>query len=129
MNVCYCRVSSYDQKLDLERQVVVLSNKYPTYTIIKDIGSGINFKRKGFIQLIDLAIQGKLGILVINYKDRLCRIGYDLVEYILKKYSNTKIIIENTIEKSNTEEITSDLIEIITVYSSKLYGSRSHKNK
>lgn len=129
LKICYCRVSSYEQKEDLERQVNILSNKYPNHLIIQDIGSGINFKRKGFLKILDLAIENKIQELVITYKDRLCRIGYNLIEHILETYSNAKIIIENQECKSNSKEITEDLIEIITVYSSKLYGSRSYKNK
>jgi putative resolvase len=127
IKVCYCRVSSHDQKEDLIRQVAYLTEKYPTHEIIKDIGSGINFKRKGLQKIIDLAIEGKLSELVITYKDRLCRIGYDMLEHILKKYSRTEIIIENAEIKTTNQEITEDLIEIITVYSSRLHGSRSYK--
>ena len=74
-----------------------------------------------------MAIANELNEVVITYKDRLCRIGYELVEFIFKDYSNAKIIIENTEEKNINEEITQDLIEIITVYSSKLHGRRSNK--
>ena len=127
--VCYCRVSSSDRKDDLKRQVKSLINKYPTHEIITDIGSGINFKRKGLQKIIEMAINNELDELVVTYKDRLCRIGYDLLEFIFKKYSRTNIIIENGDKKNINEEITNDLIEIITVYSSKIYGARSHKNK
>ena len=128
VKVCYCRVSSHDQKEDLNRQIKTLADKYPTHEIIHDIGSGINFKRKGLQKLIDMAINGKLEELVLSYRDRLCRIGYDLLEFIFTHYSNTNIVVENNKEKNFNEEITNDLLEIITVYSSKLYGSRSHKN-
>ncbi len=87
---------------------------------------GINFKRKGLRKIIDLAISGNLEELVITYKDRLCRIGYNLLEYILLKYS-TNIIAVKYENKPQSQEIVDDLIEIITVYSSKLYGSRSNK--
>jgi predicted site-specific integrase-resolvase len=127
IKVCYCRVSSYDQKEDLSKQIMYLTNKYPSYEIIKDIGSGINFKRKGLLKLISYAIENKLGEVVVTYEDRLCRIGYDLIEYIFKTYSNATVIIENQEFKPHTQEITEDLIEIITVYSSKIYGSRSYK--
>jgi putative resolvase len=129
VKICYCRVSSNDQKEDLIRQISYLTEKYPDHEIIKDIGSGINFKRKGLRKIIDLAIEGKLSELVITYKDRLCRIGYELLEYILIKHSDTKIIIENQEFKLPQQEITEDLIEIIIVYSSKLYGSRSYKKE
>jgi putative resolvase len=129
IKVCYCRVSSYDQKHDLERQVSYLKKKYPNHIIIKDIGSGINFKRKGLLQILDLAIENKLDELVVTYKDRLCRIGFNLLEHILIKYSKTNIIIENKETKPSSQKITEDLIEIITVYSSKLYGARSYKKE
>lgn len=129
LKVCYCRVSTHEQKEDLERQVEYLISKYPGYEIIKDIGSGINFKRKGFLKLLDYAIENKLDEVVISYKDRLCRIGYELIEHIIKKYSNAKIIIEHSEIKTSTQEITEDLIEIITVYSSKLYGARNNKKE
>jgi putative resolvase len=126
--ICYARVSSHDQKKDLEEQTNFLSSKYPDYEIITDVGSGINFKRKGLQKLIELAINNELEEVVITYKDRLCRIGYDLIEFMFEKYSKTKITIVNDTFKMPEKEITEDLIEIITVYSSKIYGSRSHKN-
>lgn len=129
LKLCYCRVSSHDQREDLDKQIQYLKAKYPNHIIISDIGSGINFKRKGLLEIIDLAINNKIAELVITYKDRLCRIGYDLIHNLITKYSNAEIIIENDEEKNITKEITDDLIEIITVYSSKVYGSRSHKNK
>ena len=127
IKVCYCRVSTHEQKEDLNRQITYLQEKYPDYEIIKDIGSGINFKRKGLLRIIDLATENKLEELVITYKDRLCRIGYELIEHILTKYSKTNIIIENKDFIPPEQKITEDLIEIITVYSSKLYGHRSYK--
>lgn len=126
-NIIYCRVSSYDRKEDLKRQVEFLKNKYPLYEVITDIGSGINFKRNGLKKIIKYAISNELNEVVVTYKDRLCRIGYDLIEYILKEYSNTKIIIEKDEDKSPEKELTDDLLEIITVFSSRLYGMRSYK--
>lgn len=126
-NIIYCRVSSYDRKEDLERQKEYLLSKYPGYEVITDIGSGINFKRPGLKKIIDFGIKNELGELVITYKDRLCRIGFDLIKHILIAYSETKIIIENTDIKTSEEEITEDLIEIISVYSSKIHGKRSNK--
>lgn len=122
--VIYCRVSSHDRKEDLERQKQYLQELYPKYELIEDIGSGINFKRKGLQQIIDYAIKNKLHEVVVTYKDRLCRIGYDLLDFIISKYSNGKITILHVQEESRHEEITKDLIEIITVYSSKIHGTR-----
>jgi len=106
-----------------------MKNKYPNHEILYDIGSGINFNRPNLKKIINYGINKKLEELVIAYKDRLCRIGYELIEYMLKEYSNTKIIIVNDEIKSPEKELTDDLIEIITVFSSKLYGMRSYKNK
>ena len=122
--VVYCRVSSYDRKDDLVRQVELLKSSYPDHEVIEDIGSGINFKRKGLQKIIQYAIANELEEVVITYKDRLCRIGYDLIEFIIHKYSNGKIIITNSNDESREIEITKDLIEIITVYSSKIHGTR-----
>lgn len=125
--ICYARVSSYDQKKDLANQVHYLTEKYPDHELIKDIGSGINFKRKGLQKLIHMAINNELDEVVITYKDRLCRIGYDLISFIFTKYSSANIVIENVEDKQQQQEITEDLMEIITVYSSRLYGARSGK--
>jgi len=128
-SVCYCRVSSISQKPELENQVAYLKNKYPTYEIIQDIGSGINFKRRGLIKIIDLAIRNELENLVITYKDRLCRIGYDLIEHILISYSNTNIVIEEKSDTSKEDEIVEDILQIITVFSARVHGLRHYKTK
>lgn len=125
--VCYCRVSTYGQSDDLERQVNYMKTKYPDYEVITDIGSGINFERVGLKKIIDYAIEGKLEVLAIGYKDRLCRIGYHLIEYLLKKYSNTDIIIDSEKIETVNEEIANDLIQIITVYTAKINGMRKYK--
>ncbi len=127
--ICYCRVSSYSQKAEYDNQVAYMREKYPEYKIIGDVGSGINFKRKGLRKIIDLAILGKLDTLVISYKDRLSRIGYDLIEFILVNYSGTKIIVDKHREETVQEEIANDLIEIMTVYTAKISGMRSYKKE
>lgn len=127
--IIYCRVSSYDRKEDLERQVNKLKLNYEYDEIITDIGSGINFKRKGLQKIINYAIKNELESVIITFKDRLCRIGYDLIEYIIKTYSNGKIIIANKTDEEREEIITKDLIEIITVYSSKIHGTRNKVKK
>ena len=123
-NVIYSRVSSHDRKDDLERQTKLLQEKYPDYEVVHDIGSGINFQRRGLQKIIQYAVENQLNEIVITYKDRLCRIGYDMIEFIIKKYSNGKITILNPSDENRTDEITKDLIEIITVYSSKIHGTR-----
>jgi len=128
--VCYCRVSSRKQKGDLERQISALREKYPTYEIISDIGSGLNYERDGLKKIMRYAIKGELEILVISYKDRLMRFGYEMVEWLIKECSNGEIKIENKTEESTpTEEISKDIISIMNVYVAKINGLRKYKNK
>jgi len=125
--ICYCRVSSNSQKKELENQIKYMSLKYPEYELLYDIGSGINFNRPNFNKILNYAIKNELESLVISYKDRLCRIAYELIENILKEYSNCDILIENNEDKSSEEELIEDMLQIVTVFSSRLYGIRSYK--
>ena len=128
--ICYCRVSSKKQKDDLERQKEYMKNKYPTYEIISDIGSGLNFKRNGLNEIIDSAIKGEIEIVVVSYKDRLARFGYELVENLIKKYSNGEIKIENKKEEETpAEEISKDIVAIMNVYVAKMNGLRKYKKE
>jgi putative resolvase len=125
--ICYVRVSSYGQKDDLERQIKFMKKKYPNHTIIKDISSGINLNRKGLNKIIDLAINGKIKEVVIAYKDRLARFGYTMIERIIEKYSNGKIIIIN---KKNDllpqEELMEDVMDVMNVFVAKRNGMRKY---
>lgn len=88
--ICYARVSSDHQKKDLERQIEDLKTKYPNHKIIKDIGSGLNYKRKGFLALLERVYEGNVSEVVCSHKDRLCRYGFELVEFIFKKAGTSK---------------------------------------
>tara|TARA_Y100000385_G_C12773487_1_gene500338 strand:- start:83 stop:649 length:567 start_codon:yes stop_codon:yes gene_type:complete len=125
--ICYCRVSTNSQKDDLERQIKLMQEKYPTYEIIKDIGSGLNFKRTGLKKIIKMSINNEIDEIVLAYKDRLCRFGYDLIEMLVKDYSNGKITIINSCNESPQQELTKDLVSIINVFSAKLNGMRTYK--
>ena len=129
-NICYCRVSTSSQKEDLERQIEYFRCKYPDYEIIKDIGSGLNFKRKGFNTILDTAFKGDIGEVVVTHKDRLCRFGFELVLRIIES-TNGKILVLDKEETSPEKELVNDILSIITVFSSRLYGFRSNsiKNK
>jgi predicted site-specific integrase-resolvase len=113
----------------MERQVQYFRGKYPDHEIIKDIGSGINFKRKGFISILESAIDGDIEEIVVTHKDRLCRFGYELIQGIVEGRSNGKIVVLDQKETSPEQELTDDLVSIITIFSSRLYGLRSHKVK
>jgi len=128
----YCRVSSLKQKDDLLRQIEnmqnYLSSQGKPFRIIKDIGSGINYKNKGLNEIIDEIIKGNVSKIVIFYKDRLIRFGFELIEKICERF-NTKIEIVDNTEKTEQEELVEDLIQIITVFSCKLQGKRANKTK
>lgn len=126
----YCRVSSNKQKDDLQRQIenmqMYLTAKGKPFEIISDIGSGINYKKKGLKELIKLISQNQVDKVVVLYKDRLLRFGYELVEYIASLYNCEIEIIDNT-EKSEQQELVEDLVQIITVFSCRLQGKRANK--
>ena len=129
-NICYCRVSSPKQKNDLGKQIDYMKLKYPNHEIISDIGSGLNYKRKGLVKLIDMAIKGEIKELVIAYKDRLMRFGYEIMEDLIKKYSKGEIkILNKTEEQTPQEEMTKDIISIMNVYVAKVNGLRKYKKK
>jgi predicted site-specific integrase-resolvase len=128
VNICYVRVSSIGQKDDLVRQRAFMKRKYPDYEIIEDIGSGINFNRKGLRRIISMAIAGKISKLIVAYKDRLTRFGYELIEDLIKEYSNGEIIIVNdqNDKKEPKEELVEDVLQILNVYTAKMNGLRKY---
>ncbi len=126
----YCRVSSNKQKDDLKRQIenmeMYLTSQGKPFEIISDIGSGINYKKKGLKELIKLITQNKVEKVVVLYKDRLVRFGFELIEYLASLYNCEIEIVDNT-EKSEQQELVEDLIQIITVFSCRLQGKRANK--
>lgn len=132
--LCYARVSSHDQKEDLVRQVQLLetfcaANGW-TYEVMQDLGSGLNYNKKGLRQLIRRICSGSVGRLVLTNKDRLLRFGSELIFSLCETF-NTEVVLINQGEQppSDEEELAQDVLEIITVFSARLYGSRSHKNR
>ena len=130
--VGYCRVSTAAQKDDLQTQIAnVKSYMYAKgykFEIISDIGSGINYNNKGLKELVSKINNHKISKVVILYKDRLVRFGFELMNYICEINGVELEIIDNT-EYSKEQELTDDLIQIITVFANRLYGQRSKKTK
>ncbi|WP_094546561.1 IS607 family transposase [Petroclostridium xylanilyticum] len=126
----YCRVSSYKQKDDLQRQVenmkLYLDKQNKNYEIIEDIGSGINYTKKGLRTLLRKIVNNEVEKVVVLYKDRLLRFGFELVEYISNLYGCEIEVIDST-EKTEQQELVEDLVQIITVFSCKLQGKRANK--
>ena len=133
ITICYARVSTSEQKLDLDRQKKVLelysSAKGFEYEIISDLGSGLNYKKKGLIRLIKLICSNQVERLILTHKDRLLRFGSELIFSLCEQFGVEVIIINRSEDTSFEEDLTNDVLEVITVFSARLYGSRSHKNK
>lgn len=128
--ILYARVSSAHQTEDLDRQIEFLQTKYPTDQLIKDIGSGLNWKRKGLETILEQIYQGNISEIVVAYKDRLCRFGFELFEWICQKH-NTKILVLNPVSETEdrTKELAEDLFSIVTVFVAKNNGLRASKNR
>ena len=128
----YCRVSTPAQKDDLRTQVDnVKSYMYAKgyqFEMIEDIGSGINYKKKGLQKLISMISNKEISKIVILYKDRLVRFGFEIIEYLCTINDIEIEIIDNT-ACSKEQELTDDLIQTITVFANRLYGQRSKKTK
>ena len=133
LTIAYARVSSYDQKDDLKRQELVLesycASKGFEFELISDLGSGMNYKKKGLIRLIKLICSNQIDRLVITHKDRLLRFGSELIFMLCEIFAVEVCIINRSEDSTFEEDLANDVLEIITVFSARLYGSRSHKNK
>ena len=131
--IAYARVSSHDQQEDLERQKQVLelycARQGWTFEIVSDLGSGMNHRKKGLKRVLDDLVAGKVERLVLTHKDRLLRFGADLV-FAICEAKHAEVVILNQGEDTTFEEdLAADVLEIITVFSARLYGSRSRKNR
>lgn len=133
LTIGYARVSSHDQKDGLSRQAERLelycTAKAWNFEIIRDLGSGMNYRKRGLKHLLDLIINRRIKRLVLTHKDRLLRFGAELVFSLCEARQVEVVIINQGNEVSFEEELAQDVLEIITVFSARLYGARSHKNK
>ena len=134
--VTYARVSSADQKNDLISQSNKLKiwaeerYKNGSHLHITDLGSGLNYRKKGLNQLLLLIFNRQIDVLILNHKDRLLRFGSELV-FKLCSFNQVKVEIveESEVKQSFEQELANDVIELMTVFCARLYGKRSHKNK
>lgn len=131
LNYIYARVSTPEQKNDLSRQVEILNNfcinnGIQVDDVFKDIASGISFdKRKEFFKLLDDVLNYKVAKVVITYKDRLSRVGFELFYHLFKKFG-TEIVVASQVgsEKLDSEEIFEEIISLLHCYSMKMYSKR-----
>jgi len=131
--LAYARVSSHDQKSDLDRQAQVLENFCSangwTYEIIQDLGSGLNFEKRGLKKLMQTICSGTMDRLVLTHKDRLLRFGSELVFALCEQFGVEVVIMNKSEETRFEDDLVQDVLEIITVFSARLYGARSRKNQ
>ena len=131
--IAYARVSSHDQKADLERQKQVLelycASQGWTFEVIADLGSGMNYRKKGLSHLLNGILEGDVGRLVLTHKDRSLRFGAELVFALCQARQVEVIIINQGNDAGFEEELANDVLGIITVFSARIYDSRSHRNQ
>lgn len=131
--VAYARVSSHDQKADLTRQKqrlekVCIENKYD-FEVISDLGSGINYNKKGLNKLINMICNRKVSKLILTHKDRLLRFGSPLLFKLCKFFGTEIDILDTEISDNFEQNLVADVIEVMTVFTARMHGKRSHKNK
>lgn len=126
--VCYCRVSSTKQRDDLERQVNFMREIYPDAEVIRDIASGLNFKRRGFQIILDRLLAGDKLQLVIAHWDRLCRFGIEAIQYMVEQNGGELVVLDESVH-SPSEELTTDLLAILHVFSCRMHGLRRYRNE
>ncbi len=133
MPVLYARVSTRAQKDDLEQQIQRLKQAYPEAELFHDIRSGLKFDRHEFLNMLEAVQQGRVSKVVVVYEDRLARFGVDLLRRIFASYKTELEVLETKTKTNHAgtpeEELAKDLISIITSFSARLYGLRSHKTK
>ena len=127
--VLYARVSTHGQKKDLDRQIMRLKQAYPDAELFSDIKSGLKFDRPEFLKMLEAVQQGRVSKVVVVYEDRLARFGVDLLRKIFKSYGTELEVLDSILTGTPEEELVKDLISIITSFSARLYGLRSHKTQ
>jgi excisionase family DNA binding protein len=130
----YARVSSSDQKSDLDRQIQYLtqycaSKGYRVVDVLSDVASGLKTERRGLLKLFNQVVNRQVDVVVVTYRDRLTRFGFEYLEYFFKQYGVSIEVVFGEEPRDTYQELVEDLIEIVTSFAGKLYGLRSCKKK
>ena len=121
----YARVSSKKQEKDLQRQIQYLQERFPDYTVVSDIGSGLNYKREGFKRILETLFRGKVRHVVVAHQDRFSRFGFDFFQWLFDQFGGKLESLERS-SKSREEELIGDIMEVFTVFSARYYGNRNY---
>ncbi len=125
--IIYCRVSTKKQSDDLERQINFMRSKYPSHTLITDIGSGINWKRKGLKTILEQVLLGNVEEIVVAHRDRLSRFAFELIELICMQKDTRIVVLDKETAHSSEQELSEDILSIITVFAARNNGKRKYK--
>ena len=125
VDAIYARVSTRKQLDDLQSQIDALAAKYPDHLIVSDCASGLNFKRKGLLSLLQLAFEGRLRHVRVAHRDRLCCFAFDLLEYVFRKHGAAIHVEASDLPPSADSELAEDVLAVITVFGARLHGARS----
>ena len=129
--ICYARVSSAHQHADLDRQCADLKCTYPQHELIRDTGSGLNWKRQGLLTLLDAVCGGTVAEVVVAHRDRLTRIGVELLEWLFRRYDTGFVVLNHTAEEraSEADELRDDLLAVATLFVARNNRRRSAANR
>ena len=124
----YCRVSGKGQAEDLASQVASVQKHYPEAEIISDFGSGINFKRKGLLSLLERLLRGDKLRVVVAHRDRLARFGGEVIQFMVEQNGGEVVVLDKSVY-SPEEDLTADLLAILDVFSCRMYGLRRYRDQ
>ncbi len=128
VTVCYARVSTHSQRDDLERQLEFLRSRFPEAEYLSEVGSGLNFRRRKFQNILDRIFTGDIQRLVVAHPDRLVRFGFELVKWLCDK-TGCELLVLNERKLSPEQELIHDMLSIVHCFSSRLYGLRKYKQQ
>jgi excisionase family DNA binding protein len=128
VTVCYARVSTHSQRDDLERQIEFLRSRFPQGELLSDIGSGLNFRRRKFLAILDRILAGDVQRLVVAHPDRLVRFGFELIKWLCEK-TGCELVVLHERKLSPEQELVADMLSIIHCFSSRLYGLRKYQKQ
>lgn len=128
VTVLYARVSTNSQRDDLERQLEFLRSRFPEAESVSEVGSGLNFRRRRFVAILDRIFSGDIQRLVVAHPDRLVRFGFELVRWLCDK-TECELVVLNERKLSPEQELVQDMLSIVHCFSSRLYGLRKYSKE
>ena len=124
--VCYCRVSSAKQRADLQRQVAHMRELFPEAQVVTDVAGGLNWRRKGFISILERLHRGDKLQIVVAHRDRLARFGFELIQWLVEQ-NGGEVLVLNQPDASPESELTEDLLAILHTFSCRMHGLRRYR--